>query len=510
MSFSLLQQSRNRPFSKPAPRLFEGTIGSGDRLGPCPSTLYRQLVRFAMSKLRELLLIALSSMFLAGIVFVYLSLDVIHLNLEEIRSLPNIYLWVIQCFLLLWLTNAFLILATLRGRFEWLVRLPIVIGASIFVFDGFRNLWLSQWWQVVILGLVEVAIVVLVATTIRRLELRSLLGYSAFFAIIVIVGATALHVNSVGLRLLGNVFKEIVRPQRKEALVHPNPWNDPPSEARRVHSKIDLERLLPTGADVEIHLGDVVRVANSAPPGATVATLPLELPPSSKATIAEVHVRLIEGDASLGIRHPVTNKWYYRQDALRQNGDHHKLRIPIYPGAENVDLVFSNGRVGQHSFVFEVEGAIVYEFAGSADKGSGPPAGNVYQILLDGFALSSYRAIVETHPELRYDGFTLYDQFRTSQDQTAWSLPTIFSGSYYDPKTGVTADTWKERAYQGGAFFHLRNSGIPAYQSGIFCRRGVTLSSLPIHLVFTTLLRRCATLCLQSRLPLPGAQPGCR
>ncbi len=370
----------------------------------------------------------------------------------------------IKGFLLLWLINVILIFVTLRGRFEWLARLLIGIGACIFVFDGFRSLWLSRWWQVVIVALVEVAIVGVVVGAIRRFELRSLLTYASFFAIIVILGATALHVNALGPRLLWNVFKETVRTPRKQTLVHPNPWHDPPSEARQVQSKIDLERLLPTRADVEIQWGDTARVASSAPPSATVARLPVELPPSPNTSVAEVQIRLIKGDASLGLRHPVTNQWYYRKDALRQDGDHHKLRIPIYPGAKKVDLVFSNGRFGRQSFIFEVEGAVLYELSGSAETEAGPPVGNVYQILLDSFTLSAYREIVQTHPELRYDGFTLYDQFRTSQDLTAWSLPTIFSGTYYDPKTGITADAWKERSYQSGAFSYLRSSGIPAYQ----------------------------------------------
>ena len=38
------------------------------------------------------MLSSLSSMFLPGIVFVYLSLDLIHLNFEEIRSPSHAYL----------------------------------------------------------------------------------------------------------------------------------------------------------------------------------------------------------------------------------------------------------------------------------------------------------------------------------------------------------------------------------------------------------------------------------
>ena len=119
-------------------------------------------------------------------------------------------------------------------------------------------------------------------------------------------------------------------------------------------------------------------------------------------------------------------------------------------------LVFSNGRVGRERFAFELESVAVLEVANVlAEEGS---VGNVYEILLDGFELAVYQDIIEADCNMGHDGFTLYEQFRTSQSRTAWSLPTILSSTYYDPAMGEDGDVWRIESFQRGVFAHRGHS----------------------------------------------------
>lgn len=417
-----------------------------------------------MTKLRHIGLIALSSMCLPGVVFVYLSISLIHLNLEEIRSLPSTYLWVIRSFLALWLINAVFMFAALRGRLQWPARLLIAISVSIFVFDMGRGFWLSSWSQVTITALIEVVIVGLILLGTWRVEVRRLLEYAAVFAIILITTTVTIHINAVGPHLVWNVFKEITRPASQEVRIHPNPWRELSSEAFDFRDAINIENILPEHADVKIRIGDVVRIANSYPPGAAVATLPIKLSPSLNNAVVEVRLRLVEGDVTLGLKNPITDQWFYQQHAVEQDGEHQTIYIPIYSGTEEADLVFANGRIGRQSFSFEIEDASIYELANGLGEETAGSVGNVYEILLDAFDLANFLKVTAEQPQLMYDGFTLYEQFRTSQPTTLWSLPTILSGSYYDPAEGIKGDVWRAQAYQNGLFSDLRRAGVSTYQ----------------------------------------------
>jgi len=164
-------------------------------------------LRPRISAIRTVVLVAFSALFLPGLIFVYLALSLIHTNLEEIRSLPNTYLFLLQGICVFWLVNAAINWVALTGRLEWLARLLIGVGCLIFLFDGFRGLWLNSWWQVALAGCIEVAVIVAVAAGIRRIELRTLLFYAAFLVLIPVTATLMTHVQTLGPKLIWNVTK---------------------------------------------------------------------------------------------------------------------------------------------------------------------------------------------------------------------------------------------------------------------------------------------------------------
>ena len=422
-----------------------------------------------MFRFRKAALLVGSAMFLPAVIFCYLSISLIHLNLEEIRSLPNTYLWVLRSFFLLWALCIVPMLLALRGKSQWPARSLVALGAAIFVFDLGRGFWLSSWLQVVVFGLVEIVIIGLILTVTWRVELRRLLEYAALFSVVVIIATGAVHINTVGPHLVWNVLKEIARPTAQEVPVHPNPWRSVDDKARTFRRSVDIQAIAPQRSDVDVLTGNSIRVSSTSPPGATVASLPVLLSPPPQRAMVDVSVELVEGDIAVGIKNPVTDQWFYLQDVKQQDGNHQTLHIPLYPGADSVEVLFANGRIGQDRFLFEIEGADVFELAASSPE-QVSRTGNVYQIILDAFQFSKFLKITQEQPQLLPDGFTVYEQFRTSQPSTAWSLPTIVSGTYYDSASGVAGDTWREQTYHSGLVADLRAADIPSYQYTWFSR----------------------------------------
>ena len=417
-----------------------------------------------MSKLREITLVVFSAALLPGVVCIYVSLGLVQLNLEEIRSLPNTYTWITGAFLTLWLVNVVCMLVASRGIAEWPARTLILIAASIFVFDFGRAFWLSAGWQVAVVGLIEIIVVCLLAVTIWRTPMRKALEYAQFFALALISVTVLFHVHAVGPRLLWNVLKEINRPSPSTVQLHPNPWHELAITGTAHLETVDAARVQPASGDVDIDLGSAIRISNASDPGAQIATLRVPMPPGGDRLIAKLDLNLLAGDVAVGIKNPTTGQWIYRQQAARSDGSQQTLVIPLHSDRDFVELEFANGSVGQSSFSFEILSASVHSVTNVFDAVPAGSAGNVYHVLLDAFEIARFQEVTAERPDLFYDDFTLYDQFRTSQPSTEWSLPTIFAGSYYDTSTGLDGNTWREQAYQAGFLAELSQSSIPTYQ----------------------------------------------
>lgn len=414
-----------------------------------------------MTRLPGLWLAASSGSLLAGVVFAYISLGLIYLNLEEIRSLPNTYVWAAKGFLTLWLAGTCAALAALRGWAEWPARVMVLLSTAIFGFDLGRGLWLSSWPQIGLAAAVEIVFVAMLCVAIWRMPIRRLLDCAQLLAISLVIVTVALHVNAVGPRLLWNAAKEIVRPTTADARTHPDPWATLPADAGARGQSPDVASIVPAHSGVTVNIGENVQLSNSDGPGATIAALPLRIPASSGRAVLTVDLKLIEGDVGVGLRHPATAEWYYRQEAKIGDGARQTLVLPLYPGANRVDVLFTNGRVGRESFAFEIEEANLHVDT-RVDTHSA--TGNVYHIILDAFDIETFVKVTAEQPELFPADFVLYDQFRTSQPATEWSLPTIFSGAYYEQESGLSGDAWRSETYQEGLASVLEQADVPAYQ----------------------------------------------
>jgi hypothetical protein len=422
------------------------------------------------------LLVATSAAFLAGILVVAVALNVVASNVEEVRSLPKTYRWIIGSFALIWVLSAAVIALALRrgGVWEWLARGLLVLGVNVLVWDMFRTLWLDRLWQVIAVGAVELALLVISWRLLRRVPLPSLLTYAGVFAAAQIALATASHVRSVGPHPVVNALREARGGAGDASAPHPNPWRDAFQPGPEIPAAFDLGAAQAVAEGVELRREGGLKVSGPARPGAALVSIPLALSaPLDGLAVAELRMRVPQGSLGVGIRTPRSQQWFFRDD-VPAGTDWQTVRVPIYRTAQREPLLLLAGGFETGRVDFELESLRLLRAAAPAAPAAAPP--NVYQVLLDEAEMASFLELAPEYPQFRYPGFTFFDNFTTGSDRTKWSLPQIVSGTLYDPAQGVSAEQWSDRSFRVNVFRDLHEAGVGVWQYPSFrphCQPGV-------------------------------------
>lgn len=414
-------------------------------------------------RLRGAALVLGFAVFLAGVVFVSVALSVIGGNVQEVRSLPKTYRWVIGGFAATWLLGAVAAALALRGRVAWLARALVVLGGNVLVWDMLRGFWLGQAWQVAAAGLAEAALLVASIALVRRVALPALLAYAAVFGVAQTTLGVVNHVRALGARTVVNALRESWSGAGDAPAPHPNPWRAAAVAGAEIPGGLNLASLQVLDPKLAVERDGALRLSGAVAPGAELLSLPVALPePLAGPAVAELRLRVVEGGIAVGIRTPVSRQWFYREELAAGDGGWQTVRVPIYPGLRGQPLVVSSGHIGAERTAFELESARLAHAVPPDGPAGGPP--NVYQILLDEAERASYEELLPEYPRFRYPGFTHFDRFHTSSDRTRWSLPQIVTGRLYDPATGESAEEWADQSAEEGIFHELAAHGVPVWQ----------------------------------------------
>lgn len=405
---------------------------------------------------------ALAALFLPAAVVVGIGLSVVDANIDEIRSLPKVYLWLVSSFVVLWLIGLPFMLAAVRGRLEWAARGLIALGINIMLWDAFRSLWLASYLHVAVFALLEVACWVAIVRLLRRLETSTLLSYAGMFAVLQIAVITGLHVQQRGVRVVAHAFRDLVVANEDRPAHHPDPWTRLPDGAVEMRGALDASsRRWESGIAGDPSAS--IRFAADDASDRPIAAIPILLDaPLDTPAVAELKLRVEQGSVRLGIRSEATGSWFYRRDVGHADGAEQTVYLPIFEGAPSGVAVEIAGIAGAPvSPVVVVEAMRVHRLPARLGEVAGARHGNVYQILLDGAQDDLYVALADAQPKFRFPGFTLYRDFHTTSRTTAWSLPAIMSSTIYDPGMGMSAAQWSENAYQTGLHSELHGAGVP-------------------------------------------------
>lgn len=421
-----------------------------------------------MSALRDALLAAIAGLFLPGIVCVSIGLGVVGANLEEIRALPDTYGRLAVLMVVLWVGCSALTFAGLRGRLETATRLVVVLGVNIMIWDGFRGLWLSSWLLVALVVLVELAAFAAIWVGLRRVQIRTLLGYSAAFAVLQVFGLSIMHIQSVGLGTVGNAIRELLVVARTRETPHPQPWDHLPEGTTELARPALAPVALTESSRVESADDGAIRVTAKANPGAHLVGIPLGLDsPLEAPAVAELEIQLDEGSVGVGLLHPVTGQWFYRLEDIGGAPGRHTVYVPVYQDAADAQIIVFNARVGKAVARFEIEGLGLHGLPGAIGAVAGETKGNVYQVLLDEATRQDFEELLDQRPEYRHEGLIEFTNFATGSGRTRYSLPQILSGSFYQPARDLSAANWIDGAFSDGIFSTLERGGVPVYQYAV-------------------------------------------